>query len=232
MFDKQELARLIQYIAFEVQDRGIPLLRTRLVKLLYLLELEFYRTRRQRLSDLRWIRYRYGPFSFDLDEVTARLGFQLEEEEVDFRTGQGIRYEVHEPRDVDDWLPFRVKTLADAIITRWADEDLETLLDYVYLQTEPMGHAEFGEELDFSKTDRERRPSLTTEIKLSDDELQRIRDLQDKYEHVASQGPIPDEYEDLAAALERIEGGFDSTKLSGRATFDDEDDDVSWKESE
>jgi hypothetical protein len=45
MLERKNLAKLIQYIAFEVQDRDIPILRTRLVKLLYLVELEYYRSK-------------------------------------------------------------------------------------------------------------------------------------------------------------------------------------------
>lgn len=229
MLERKDLAKLIQYLAFEVQDRDIPILRTRLVKLLYLVELEYFRSLRLRLSDLRWIRYRYGPFSFELSSVTSRVGFDLQEEDIDFTSGEGIRYRVQEPRDTDEWLPFNVKTLADRVVSRWADEDLGTLLDYVYLETEPMLSASFGEELDFSSVQSERRRSQLEEIELTQSELDEIRELQREYQPLAGGERISPYDPDLIKALKSLEGETDPQDLRGQVKFSGKESELGWE---
>lgn len=229
MLDRQALSKLIQYIAFEVQDRDIPILRTRLVKLLYLVELEYYRTQRSRLSDLRWIRYRYGPFSFELSSVTSRVGFDLQEEEVDFSSGEGIRYQVHEPHNIDKLLTFNVKSLADRIVARWADEDLGTLLDYVYLETEPMLVASFGEELNFSTVLHERRRSFLDDIELSESEINEIRELQKEYHALTGGDRVLGFDPELAKALESLEGDKNTQALRGNVEYSGKESELGWK---
>ena len=66
MNNESELASLVQLIKGilgEAENQGISVGRVRLVKLLYLLEIEYYRIYQKRLTHLKWEFYHYGPHS-------------------------------------------------------------------------------------------------------------------------------------------------------------------------
>jgi Antitoxin SocA-like, Panacea domain len=118
-------------------------LKTRLVKLLYLSELEYYRRTGRRLTSLDWKFYHFGPYAFSLaqyigDPDIDTLPFELpslagpESESL----GTGVEHDVN-------------VTVADVVHT-WGGADLNALLDYVYFETEPMASARRGDSLDFS----------------------------------------------------------------------------------
>lgn len=215
MSTRRFLQNLIQYLAFEVQDRGVPLYRTRLIKLLYLSEVEYYRAIGKRLTMLDWIRYKYGPFAFEIQEIGKSIGMDLVEEKTDFETGRGIRYRAEEPRDLDDWLPQYMKGAIDRVIDRWSDESLEVLLDYVYIDTEPMIGTAFGEQLDFSRIDPDRRPRVDEDLELSEESLARIKDLLSKHESITRPQIVADTDKDIAQAMVEIEGKPNLKNLKG-----------------
>ncbi len=183
------LNNLIRYIVSEVQDQDGVILRTRLVKLLYLCDIEYYRSKRQLLTDLDWKRYFYGPFAFELQDITKRMGLDLGEEEVDFATGRGVKYEVYDTPSWETWLSASQKQDVDMVIKRWGGEDLNLLLDYVYCYTEPMKNAQFLEHLDFRKIKTGLRRSESASIDIRDQDKTAIRQLIEK-EGLISRKPI------------------------------------------
>jgi hypothetical protein len=183
------LNNLIRYIVSEVQDQDGVILRTRLVKLLYLCDVEYYRLRRLRLTDLNWRRYYYGPFAFELQDITQRMGLNMGEEEVDFATGHGVKYVVYDVPNPDQWLEVTQKSVIDRVIKQWGNEDLEVLLDYVYCDTEPMQGAQFRGPLDFRKITFGMRRAVGDELELAANEKDAIKQLVDKHGMV-SRKPI------------------------------------------
>lgn len=179
------LGNLIRYIVSEVQDAGGVIFRTRLVKLLYLCDVEYYRSRRQRITELDWKRYLYGPYAFELPEITKRMGLDLGEEELDFSTGRGIRYEVYDIPNPDNWLDPAKRLVVDRVIKRWGNEDLDLLLDYVYCDTEPMKDAQFLQSLDFRRITYGMRYSMSDSLDIADKDIEDIRKLIDKYGNVS-----------------------------------------------
>ena len=175
------LSNLIRYIVAEVQDANGIVFRTRLVKLLYLCDIEYYRSTRERLTDLEWKRYKFGPYAFELPEKTRRIGLDLGEEEVDFATGRGVKYEVYNVPDPDKWLTFSQKQIVDRVIKQWGNEDLNALLDYVYCDTEPMLGAQYRETLDFRKITRGMRRAVSDTLDLSASDKEAVRQLIDKH---------------------------------------------------
>ena len=59
------LQRLIVHVADFVHEEGGDLTKTKLVKLLYLIDLIFYRRFRSTLTQVRWFYHLYGPYSYE-----------------------------------------------------------------------------------------------------------------------------------------------------------------------
>ena len=149
------LKRLILYIVDQIQDQEGIISKTRVVKLLYLIDVEHYRRYGRTLTGLEWICYRYGPYAFAIDSAIRKLGFDLGEEEITTAAGYpAYAYRVEEPQSLTDIVSFAVQSMIGRKIKQWALEDTRFLLDYVYTATEPMQYATFGHKLDFSKIQR------------------------------------------------------------------------------
>jgi hypothetical protein len=143
------LPDLIKYIISEVEDAEFVILRTRLVKLLYLCDFYYYQSRKQSLTGLEWFRYKYGPYSFELLDITNRMRIDLGEEQLDFSSGHGIKYQVYDVEAPEKWMDVRQRHVVDRVIKKWGGEELNNLLDFVYCDTEPMQGVKFGQPLDF-----------------------------------------------------------------------------------
>lgn len=211
------LPNLIRYIVSEVQDDGFEILRTRLVKLLYLCDFYYYQSERKLITELNWIRYKYGPFAFELNEITKRLGLDLGEEELDFRIGRGVRYEIlYDVPDPEKWLNIRERLVVNRVIKRWGGEDLGKLLDYVYCDTEPMIGTEFGKQLDFRKTRGGLRYVENSSIELSASDKDEIRKLQDK-QSALSRKPTSANF--VKPKTDKVRDELETPSISGSATL-------------
>ena len=93
---------ILLQILIEASDRNISIGKTQLVKMLYLVEVEYYRVARERLTVLKWLFYHYGPYALELEEILAHPEFAQEQfktqEEKDF-----IRFRVAEQRIPYGW---------------------------------------------------------------------------------------------------------------------------------
>jgi uncharacterized protein YwgA len=100
--------------------------RTKLMKLLFLIDRELHR--RFGSTVFRWKMYKYGPFSREVLDV-------LDDMEIDGFvaakvTDDAIIYELASTAPVE--LPQGVKEVADQILETWAHKSLDDLLTYVY----------------------------------------------------------------------------------------------------
>jgi uncharacterized protein YwgA len=114
-------ADLIRYVL----RRG-PMARTKLMKLLFLIDRELYR--RFGSTVFRWKLYKYGPFSREVLDVLDDMeidGFVVARAEED-----AIIYELASTAPAE--LPQGVKEVADQILETWARRSLDELLTYVY----------------------------------------------------------------------------------------------------
>lgn len=142
---------------------------TRLVKLLYLVELDYYRNRRQRLTDLDWRFYHYGPYPPTLRRI---LG-DPEIETFQWKGGNTSQQFVREEEEFMETVAEEdLESLIARIVKEWGNADLNQLLDYVYFETEPMQKAKRGDLLDFSCVD----PVQPQKIRLQLDPI-RLREL-------------------------------------------------------
>jgi len=143
------ILKVLKYVVDQIRERdGIPT-RTRVVKFLYLIDVEYYRHHGSTLSQLPWKFLHYGPYTMEIEPLLQ--SFSLDEKETIVKNHYKVfTYKVDHPETLDGILPFSDQTMIDRIIERWALESLNRLLDYVYFETEPMKGASRGELLDFS----------------------------------------------------------------------------------
>lgn len=150
-----DLRSLIAYVVARTREREITLNRTKLVKLLYLIDVERVRTRRQPLTGLEWVFFHYGPYAFDLiDTLEAMEGSELVAQQ--WRDTLLYRSAPDAP-DGEDWIG-GTRSTVDNIIRRFAALDLDELLDYVYFHTGPMAGAQRGQSLDMSRAREDMAP--------------------------------------------------------------------------
>jgi hypothetical protein len=177
--------RLLLYIVDQLQDRESPISTIRLVKFLYLIDLEYYTRYHKILTGINWIKYHYGPYFFALPEAISSTGLDLETQEVETQHGKGRILRVFEAQDISQVVPYSVKVMIDNILNKWADEDTPVLLDHVY-QTMPVKFGAHSQPLDFTlETDHmllEQAKNTATDF-LTIDEL-----LADYEENVAGHG--------------------------------------------
>jgi hypothetical protein len=127
--------------------------KTKLVKLLYLIDVEFFRSFSRQLTNIEWIFYHYGPYAFSLEQTFSELDLDIPQEDVFTASGAKakiFRLEKHITSDLENSTGAD-KIIIDRVIKSWGYSDLNPLLSYVYFHTEPMITAERGESLDFSK---------------------------------------------------------------------------------
>lgn len=141
------LRELIAYLVARSLERDVTLTQTKLVKLLYLIDLRRLEQRRAPLTGLRWRFFHYGPYALELPETLE----PMEGTEVIVKKRGEVALYIAAPGapDGDDW-ERPARTLADDVVRRFAPMDLNELLDYVYFRTGPMRDAQRGDELDLS----------------------------------------------------------------------------------
>ena len=154
------LNSLIIHIIAELSDMGIGFGKTKLVKLIYLADVEYYRARRKTLTGMEWIFYHYGPYSSEIDDALAELAFDIPQESVQtaggraaivFKTAGNLKSRLGEHVKISEL------RLVNRVIGDWGETELNPLLNHVYFYTEPMKDAARGETLDFSKIQRRPR---------------------------------------------------------------------------
>jgi len=149
---------LVLGILTRIKEREGTANKTKLLKLLYLADIEQYRASGETLTGFDWIFYLYGPWTAEYDSLLT----QLQEENL-------IKLQEWASGDIDgerivstEEVPLERAISSTAVFLRtrqfvdtWADRGVSTLLDYVYFETEPMKNAAKMERLDFTKVSKE-----------------------------------------------------------------------------
>lgn len=142
----------VWYLTWRVrQEEGVPA-KTRLVKLLYLVDLMNVRDRNEQATSFEWIFYHYGPYAFGIDGVIERqVGNTIDVVSTDSYFGDRMFIYRSTAYPPDTLLPDRLRRYCDELCGRWATEDLNQLLSYVYFETPPMIGAVRGEPLNMQR---------------------------------------------------------------------------------
>jgi hypothetical protein len=144
---------LVPAIVAYVAEAGGYVTKTKLLKLLYLLDVEFFRLHRQTLTGFNWKFFHLGPWTAEFDPLIEGLitsGILLEQPATkpDYDTKF---YHVEEQRDVGKlFTSANDEFLVKGILKTWSQSPTGEILDFVYFHTEPMEHGIRSQPLDFN----------------------------------------------------------------------------------
>jgi hypothetical protein len=150
---ESSLDKVIAAIVSRVVKEGTSVTKTKLLKLLYLFDVEYYRTHRSTFTGFNWKFYLLGPWAAEYDQVLNRL---VATGILNETTSSNPDYDTHFFKaarhvDIDGLFSDRQAEKALRIVLNaWADKSTGEILDYVYFKTEPMEHGVRNEPLDFS----------------------------------------------------------------------------------
>jgi hypothetical protein len=229
-----DIRLLLIYIIDQIVEHGGNPIKTQLVKLLYLIDIEYYRAKKKTLTGLPWIFYHYGPYAFELEPVIATLNVS-DITETPFITKKskpgvayhGITQSDEAERDFDRVFTPWKKIIVNRVIDRWALEDLWELLDYIYFETEPMKHAKRGITLDFNEVEEEQSSRRYSETTLDPETLAKLRANLTKRRTQKERGkqPSPAPYDEIyEKSLEIMNSEDNQVQSSGG------DVEVRWQE--
>jgi hypothetical protein len=145
---------------------------TRLVKILYLSDLEWRRVHGgDPLTDLKWTFLHFGPYAPELASVLGGA----ETEITEFQAGKYARRLVFTEDELaaSSDLPEEVVATVKGLVKAWGDANINMLLDFVYFDTEPMENATRGGLLDFSNL---RAPARTLKLQIDPRRMDELRD--------------------------------------------------------
>ncbi|MBW2309811.1 MAG: DUF4065 domain-containing protein [Deltaproteobacteria bacterium] len=150
---RESLKNLINAIIYFVDQREGYVTKTKLLKYLYLIDVELYRRNRKTLTGFKWIFYEYGPWTREFEELYSEMV-----DRGDLKVRSGSRDDLAtqflspiEAVPIESIFPkIEEKCTVEQILDRWALEPLNVMLNYVYFDTEPMENATRYKELDFS----------------------------------------------------------------------------------
>jgi hypothetical protein len=157
--------RLVPYVIQRIEDEGGIPNRTRVLKIIYLIDLEYFRRHRWTATGWRWVYHYFGPYAFEYPKVLQKIGMSLidEAEDETANAKRVYKYHVAENQQIADIVGLADLSMIDDIVHRWALDDLNILLNHAYFETEPMVDAKPGDVLDFNRI---RAESPTVQIRL------------------------------------------------------------------
>lgn len=145
--------KLIPATVSLIEELGGFTTKTKLLKILYLFDVEYYRKYRRIYTGFNWLYYHLGPWTHEYDRVLEDLVAQSilyrsphsnPELDVEF-------YRTSRIMDIRDALPSATdEYILRRIVNIWADIKTAQILDYVYFHTEPILQGTRNEPLDFS----------------------------------------------------------------------------------
>jgi hypothetical protein len=139
---------------FYVTTQGGYMTKTKLLKLLYLFDVEFYRTHGKTFTGFQWKYFHLGPWSREFDPLLEGLVSRgsLTENPVERPDFDAKFLRSSEPGNLRK--PFdnhKDEAILKSVLDIWGPSTTGEILDYVYFKTEPMEHGIRNENLDFSR---------------------------------------------------------------------------------
>jgi hypothetical protein len=146
-----DFSELLFHVAKTYNSKGwAPLSKTKLLKLSYLVEYFYYKRNQKKLTDTEWIYYLYGPYVPTIDEKLKSRSFRVERNENEGNDFSIVSIDA-DAIPIEETATIDIKGLVQTIIDDFGWDDLDTILDYIYFDTEPMLQVKAREEkLDFT----------------------------------------------------------------------------------
>ncbi len=147
--NRKLVRKLLLYIADQFQDMEAEISTIRLVKMLYLIHLEYFNHHGETLTGIDWYYYHYGPYFFDVGNILRSASIDLDAKEVLTKSGRGFTFRSLEEQDISKDVDFATEQQINRALKKWALEDTQIILNFVY-STFPIKYGKRGEPLDFS----------------------------------------------------------------------------------
>jgi hypothetical protein len=128
-------------------------LRIEVLKLVYLVDIEYYKKYGEKYSELDYIYYNHGPWDRSFHKLIEYMG-EVEISESPLKTRNGRDFYLYTtteriPRNDTDMIP-EVSDILENLFFIYKYSDLAQMLEIVYTQ-EPMASTKKGERIDISK---------------------------------------------------------------------------------
>ena len=145
--------QLIPAIASYVKEREAYLSKTKLLKLLYLFDVEYYRIHRNTFTGFQWKFLHLGPWTSEFDPLLTELetAGALVAEPSTRPEFDSTNYKPGEDVDLERlFANYQDENALKTVLHTWAERSTGEILDYVYFHTEPMERGIRNQPLDFS----------------------------------------------------------------------------------
>ena len=210
------LSNLVAAIVSYVTEHGSYITKTKLLKLLYLFDVEYYRARGKTFTGFNWKYFHLGPWTREFDPLLDKLvaSGTITEHFVEKPDFDAKFLRSTEPsglgKTFDD---YKDELILRAVLDLWGPSPTSEILDYVYFRTEPMEHGIRNEPLDFSRVLHQlpeiyRRPAS----KATDGEIKALRrefsrKVAEKLTSASFEFTQPKYDEEFLAAIEKLDAG-------------------------
>lgn len=155
--NKHLVRKLIVYIVDQFQDMEAEISTIRLVKMLYLIDLEYYNRHGTTLTGIEWVYYHFGPYFFAVADIFQSASIDMDAREITTKSGRGFTYRSLESQDITRDVDFATEQQINHILQKWAFEDTDSLLKYVY-NTPPIKAGQRERPIDFSLATEKKEP--------------------------------------------------------------------------
>ena len=157
----ERVRKLIPAIVSYINEHDSYVSKTKLLKLLYLLDVEWYRENRETYTGFDWVFLHLGPWATEYDpllqSLTANFEIISKKSEGDF---EAELFTTPEPIDFTRLFEsYSQEKHLRTVLSEWGIRSTPEILDYVYFWTEPMEKSARYEPLDFSSIPREQVPA-------------------------------------------------------------------------
>ncbi|MEK3756719.1 type II toxin-antitoxin system antitoxin SocA domain-containing protein [Bacillus sp. FSL K6-6483] len=188
--------------------------RTMLIKAIYLLDCEWYKSFGKTYTGLRYLRDQNGPFDTSFYEAKDSLiaSSLITEEQYYYSAGYGFNFKLSKLIDDNELgLDLPAISMAEEIVDKLSNKDRKTFLDYAY-STPPMQEVLdeenakegllLGRELDMSRLNKPLKPLFDLdEIKVASRSL----DMEDRGSDEDYNKAVIEEMNELSIYKERVE---------------------------
>ncbi len=210
------LIELLVAIVSYVTEHDGYVTKTKLLKLVYLFDVEFYRAHGKTFSGFQWKYYHLGPWTGEFDPLLDQLVSRGElTENILQRTDYDAKF-LHSTRHAELKSPFnnyKDEAILKTVLDTWGPRTTGEILDFVYFRTEPMENGIRSENLNFSNVlPQGPHAYKRTASHKSPSEIKRLR--REFSQKIATREPSPTfqftepKYdEEFHAAMERLDSG-------------------------
>ncbi|MBV9762096.1 MAG: DUF4065 domain-containing protein [Acidobacteriaceae bacterium] len=162
--DPGVVSNLMTAIVTWVTDHDSWVTKTKLLKLLYLFDVEYYRRNGRTFTEFKWKFFHLGPWASEYDPALTGL---LAHEILSEQRSNDSEYDTAFYRPLERletrcaFQNVRDESILLEVLNRWGRRTTGEILNYVYFQTEPMEMGIRNEPLEFSTIRRERPPAYS-----------------------------------------------------------------------